>query len=481
MATPPPPPPPPPLSLRALLTTAGCLPVGGAGAAAAAAAAGAAAPTASATLTDLPPEVLVLVFSAVFAAAADAAATAAADPRWDGVRLPAATDEGADDAGGGVAAAAAAAAAPSPPLVTAPVWAAAAGAGGACRALRSAFLESVVALDVGPLPGGSGAGGGGPLGSDGGTGGRRGGGGRLTRVFCEATALATVARWAAFTVTLGRLTSVRRLTLRLVDMGDAAAEAAVSALLLGVLGHGAPALTALTVHAEGAVLPDAGGLVRGQPALRHLCLPHVPVWAAPPSHVDRAVSVYGGMRERLRSLDLSGLAVTLDAGDALAAFLNRLPPLPAVRFLGFGEHPSVDRAALAAASRACPAVTSLAVGSVAADVDSAAGAEVVAARFPRLRALNLTSGYPVVAQSVSAQFVGRLVCRLALHTLILPDVVAGLGALAAALPAAAAAAGSPPTPLPPPQPASASTGCCAPTRWPTRSAGAPSRRSTPST
>eukprot|EP00168_Porphyra_purpurea_P014458 TRINITY_DN4158_c0_g1_i1.p2 TRINITY_DN4158_c0_g1~~TRINITY_DN4158_c0_g1_i1.p2 ORF type:complete len:599 (+),score=144.70 TRINITY_DN4158_c0_g1_i1:67-1797(+) len=272
--------------------------------------------------------------------------------------------------------------------------------------------------------------------------------GHHSRVICAATE----ARWAAFAVTLGRLLSLRRLTVRLTDIRHTITEAAVAGLLLEVLGHGVPRLTALAVYVKEAIPAHAGVLVRGQPALRHLRFPHVAVWAQRPAHVGRTMALYGGMRGRLRSFDLGGLAGTLDVADALPAFLDRLPELPAVRHLALGEGPPVGRAVLAVAARACPAATSLSISFMIADIDSEAGAEALAAQFPRLRTLNHTAGYRVWSQSVSAPFVMRLVCRVALHTLF-PHVEGAAGGLAAALPPApVATVASAAAVVPPPPP-----------------------------
>lgn len=350
------------------------------------------------TLTDLPAELLVLVFTAVFEAAAP-------PPSGVAVPFPAATDD-----------------LPPAPMVGAAGWAAAAGAAAACRALRDAFCTAVTAVEVDPAARGA-----------------------VTRVFGAAYDSGVVgssyaalkdaldARKAGRVGGLGglvrRLHSLRSLQLRLDRLATAAdAAAAMAAVVDALAAPGGPSLVALTILVHPDVPLPAGlvGLAAVQPRLQHLVLlpptdtVGMRVEAAPrATAAAEAAAVVASLAGRLRSLDLRVLSPALNLwGDeaAAVAWLNSLPVLPAVRFVRV--HFPATASVLAATARACPAGTTLCLSELPIELDNDEGAAAVVRLFPhldRLAVFNPDGAFP----AVSATFVSGVVRRRALHTLAL--------------------------------------------------------------
>ncbi|KAK1859756.1 hypothetical protein I4F81_002350 [Pyropia yezoensis] len=262
------------------------------------------------TLTDLPAELLVLVFTAVFEAAAP-------PPSGVAVPFPAATDD-----------------LPPAPMVGAAGWAAAAGAAAACRALRDAFCTAVTAVEVDPAARGA-----------------------VTRVFGAAYDSGVVgssyaalkdaldARKAGRVGGLGglvrRLHSLRSLQLRLDRLATAAdAAAAMAAVVDALAAPGGPSLVALTILVHPDVPLPAGlvGLAAVQPRLQHLAaavawlnsLPVLPAVRFVRVHFPATASVLAATARACpagTTLCLSELPIELDNDEGAAAVVRLFPHL----------------------------------------------------------------------------------------------------------------------------------------------------------
>jgi len=380
---------------------------GSSGGGGAAAAAPAAAAVPGATMVDLPPELLRRVFTHLFASAVPVCPHP--------VPYPAAAHD---------------ARVPRGPLVTRGSWALAAGAAGACRPLRAAFLDAVVALEFDPAA---------DAGAD--EGDADGDGGDAAE-----RAQRAVLHGTAFGVTLGRLRALRCLTLCLDGIPAPWAARAVSGLLLGLLAlDGSPALHALTVYSVRPVLGDVGGLPRGQPRLHHLVLAADQEWELLPGAADRLVALCRALRAHLHSLDLSVLAAALGVATegAFVRFFDRLPVLPAVRLVHTGSASPVSERMLAAVARVCPAVETLCcMGLLTPELDSAAGAAALLRLLPALRRLSCIQNYGYDDASVSTEFVAALCGGRRLASLAI--VAAGTGGDHGGLPAALLGVDAPP-------------------------------------
>lgn len=305
-----------------------------------------------ATLSDLPPELLRRIFVALFAA------EAAVGPPTRSPQRPRFTMTTCQLS----------------PLVTRRVWAAAAGAAGACTPTRAAFLDAVEAVEVDlsdrPLvPNEVG-------GWDGGC---------HNPWACTRQQLC-VRRGAAFAVTLGHLHALWQLTLRFASVRDAEVVRTVGGLLLRLLTQkGAPALHELTVDGGTvSLLSYASGLPRGQPSLRHVLFEGIPMGRLHPrADGDRFVALCRGMADRLASLDLQAVDYSLHADDKVAfvdLFERRLPVLPTVRFANTGVSLPMSQRMLAAVARCYPATATLCcTGALDASMNCADGGRVLVA------------------------------------------------------------------------------------------------------
>lgn len=352
------------------------------------------------TLTDLPAELLGLVFAAVFQAAAPT-------PPGSAVLHPTATDE-----------------LPPAPSVGAAGWAAAAGAAGACRALRDAFRAAVTVMEVDPARNAA------RVAHDADAAGRRGCDGWIVHRR-DVDHARTTERVGELGGLLGRLSGLRALHVRLDGLTEVAAVAATAAVVGALTAPAGPLLVALSivVHPYVPLPAGLGLLAAAQSRLLHLVLllptaeeprtyPRTrAVGQAPPAAAAEAAGVVASLAPRLRSLDLKvlSLALGLLSGEAVAvAWLGRLPMLPAVRFVRLLE--PTTAAVLAATARVCPAARTLCLNALPTFMNNDGGAEAVVRLFPHM--VRLAVGDPYQGyRNVSAAFVAGVVRRRALHTL----------------------------------------------------------------
>lgn len=309
---------------------------------------------------DLPPELLTDIFVTIYPAAAPVPPTP--------VAYPAALNNDPVAVGA--------------PLVGARGWTAAAGAAGACRALRAAATQAVVALELdfgAPLDDPS------PLGGE--------------PAYRKWLAVERARLHARMVEGVERLLHRHRslwvLRVRLDQMHAGAADLAMARVARGLCAPAAPQLVALSTVVHPTTPMPAGVFIlpSRQGRLRHLLLLspadvellgdaarplHDVTGAEVVSHGEAFSTLYTALGPRLSSDDLQVLAPTLD-GDlaeslAAEACLAALPVLPNVTFLGL--HTPATASLLATAARVCPNVTARLLSDVRGSIDADA-AELV--------------------------------------------------------------------------------------------------------
>jgi len=338
-------------------------------------------PSQDVILSDLPEELLTLIFTHVFASAAGIPLDAVPYPS------PSTVDEEL----------------PTGVLVTARGWAAAAGAAGSCRALRAAFLDSVVTLEVHLMSG--------------------------DRLSADASPTA-VGHGVALALLLGRLPALRVLTLYLDGMVERWARRSMCELLFGVLGQGFPPLLCLVVWADQPEFSLVSGMLYGQPALRHLVVQSYQPTEDADVEEECAVALYRRLAPRLQSLELGDFDDLLDRGSEenfWPVFLERLPVFPMAGYVSLGNGPGTgSEAVFATLARLCPALEALNVGCIDPGLKTADGAATLLRHFPALRQLDLSMDARLVPWcGVTSAFVGGLCRGRALHLLCLPSVLDG--------------------------------------------------------